>query len=113
VNVTFERETRATVLQIANNPGIPIFIIASLMLVGGLVVVFYFPQRRIRGLVWPTPEGVAVHLAPLARRDWSGKQEFLKVVADAEQALGIPARIKRPSGDEVREESAPRPNPAT
>jgi cytochrome c biogenesis protein len=113
VQVTFERETRASVMQIANNPGIPIFIIASLMMVGGLVVVFYFPQRRIRGLIWRTPDGFAAHLAPLARRDWSGKQEFLHVVADAEKALGITARVKRPTGDEVREESAPRPKPAT
>jgi cytochrome c biogenesis protein len=111
VDVTFERESRATVLQIANNPGIPIFIIASLMMVGGLVVVFYFPQRRIRGLVWNGPEGVQAHLAPLARRDWSGKREFVQAMRDAEERLSVRAVIKQPAGTEGSPDDALQPVP--
>jgi cytochrome c biogenesis protein ResB len=112
VNVTFDRETRATVLQVANNPGIPIFIIASILLVGGLAVVFYFPQRRIRGMLSPTENGLVAHFAPLARRDWSGKREFLRFVADAEVLLGTKATVKKPAGTEDWQDAAPHPVPA-
>jgi cytochrome c biogenesis protein len=112
VNVTFDRETRATVLQVANNPGIPIFIIASILLVGGLAVVFYFPQRRIRGMLSPSENGLVAHFAPLARRDWSGKREFLRFVTDAESLLGTKATVKKPAGTEDWQDAAPHPVPA-
>jgi cytochrome c biogenesis protein ResB len=100
------------VLQVANNPGIPIFIIASILLVGGLAVVFYFPQRRIRGLLSPTSNGLVAHFAPLARRDWSGKREFLRFVSDAETKLGSKAIVKQPVGTEDWSDVAQRPVPS-
>ena len=96
--ITFDRETRATVLQVANNPGIPIFVIAALMMVGGLVVVFYFPQRRIRGMIHAAPGGTAAMFAPLARRDWSGKREFAHFVTNASDLLGSEPVLKAPGG---------------
>ena len=48
--VEFVRENRYTLLQVASNPGVPIFWTAAFLLVGGLVVTFYFPHRRIRAI---------------------------------------------------------------
>src|SRR4051794_32326318 len=39
--VEFVRENRYTLLQVARNPGVPIFWIAAFLLVGGLAVTFY------------------------------------------------------------------------
>ncbi len=77
LTVTFVRESQWSSLQISNNPGIPVFWLSALMLIGGLAVVFYFPHRRIRGIVAPTADGgAAATLAPIARRDWSARRTF-------------------------------------
>jgi cytochrome c biogenesis protein len=82
VQVEFVRDTRFTLLQVARNPGIPIFVVASILLVGGLAVTFYFPHRRLRGIVKPGIDGSAstAFVAPLARRDWSGQREFYRII---------------------------------
>ncbi|MBA2277361.1 MAG: cytochrome c biogenesis protein ResB, partial [Chloroflexia bacterium] len=67
LTVQFVRERRFTVLQVAYNPGLPIFYLASFLLVGGLAITFYFPLRRIRGIVAPAASGATLELAPLAR----------------------------------------------
>ncbi|HRA48172.1 MAG TPA: cytochrome c biogenesis protein ResB [Thermomicrobiales bacterium] len=75
--ITFVRESQWSGLQVANNPGIPVFWLSAFMLIGGLAVVFYFPHRRIRGIVAPTADGGATALlAPIARRDWSARKTF-------------------------------------
>lgn len=76
LSLTFVRERRFSVFQVARNPGIPIFIAASVLLVGGLSVTFYFPHRRVRGIISETPNGSMAHLAPVARRDWSAMRVF-------------------------------------
>ena len=58
------------------------------VLVGGLAVTFYFPHRRLRGIVSATPAGSAALLAPIARRDWSAKRVFTQVIATVGQRLG-------------------------
>lgn len=95
--VTFERELRYTNLQVAYNPGVPIFLIASVLLVGGLAVSFYFPLRRIRGIITQTPSGAVLTMAPLARRDWSGKREFFSIVELARQQLDVTPAIRKPA----------------
>ncbi len=87
LEVTFVREGRFTLLQVGRNPGIPIFIVASVLLVGGLATTFYFPHRRLRGIVTPGEGGSHAHLAPLARRDWSGKRDFQRLVEEIGQRL--------------------------
>lgn len=99
LTVDFQREIQWSLLQVAYNPGIPIFAIASFLLVGGLVVTFYFPLRRIRAIVSPGPQGVTLISAPLAKRDWSGKREFFKTVEALESALNVKPAIKRPDGE--------------
>ncbi|MCA9860995.1 MAG: cytochrome c biogenesis protein ResB, partial [Thermomicrobiales bacterium] len=87
--VEFQRETRFTLLQVASNPGIPIFWAASFLLVGGLFATFYFPHRRIRAILDRSGEpGVTqIALAPLAKRDWSGQKDFRGVVEDLQRRL--------------------------
>lgn len=97
LTIEFEREVQWTLLQVAYNPGIPIFIIASVLLVGGLVVTFYFPLRRIRAIVTPTPAGATIVAAPLAKRDWSGKREFFRTIEAVGQALRTEPLLKRPA----------------
>ncbi len=93
----FVREKRFSLLQIAHNPGIPIFYAASFLLVGGLAVTFYFPHRRLRGIVSPAPGGGSVAaLAPMAKRDWSARRAFEGVVARLEATLGGEATVERP-----------------
>jgi cytochrome c biogenesis protein len=89
LTLTFERERRFSVLQVARNPGIPIFIVAAFLLVGGLAITFYFPHRRIRGIVSATPDGSVAHLAPIARRDWSAKRVFEQLAAIIGAKTGV------------------------
>jgi cytochrome c biogenesis protein ResB len=90
-NLTFVREKRFTVLQVARNPGIPIFLASVAALLGGLAMSFYFPHRRVRGIIAAIPDGTRVTLAPLARRDWSGQRSFDQLIEHMERALGTPA----------------------
>ena len=87
-----------SLMQVAYNPGVPIFLIAAVLLVGGLVITFYFPHRRLRAIVSPTPNGAMISMAPLAKRDWSGKQDFLKTLGKVREKLGPPQDLKLPKG---------------
>src|SRR5215216_3615413 len=89
LSLTFVRERRFSVLQVASNPGIPLFIAASVLLVGGLAITFYFPHRRVRGIVSPRQDGSVARLAPIARRDWSAKRVFQRLVDDVGRRIGI------------------------
>ncbi|HET8524829.1 MAG TPA: cytochrome c biogenesis protein ResB [Thermomicrobiales bacterium] len=90
INVTFVRERRFTLLQVGNNPGIPIFFVAAFLMVGGLAVTFYFPHRRIRGIIALSPAtgGATATLAPLAKRDWSGRRDFDRLLERLRDQLG-------------------------
>jgi len=112
LTVTFTRETRHTLLQVAYNPGIPIFFIASVMMVAGLATTFYLPRRRLRGIISPSPAGAVLSLAPLARRDWSGKQDFFKLVDSLSNALGVSPHVKRSDDTGIRAVIADHPTPA-
>lgn len=105
LNIEFIRERQFSGLQIASNPGIPIFWAAAILMVAGLAVVFYFPHRRIRGIVRAEHLGAgsSVLLAPLAKRDWSGKRDFHRLAEDLRGALGAVPEIRtRETGDDER-----------
>jgi len=110
LTIEFQREVRWANLQVASNPGIPIFIIAAVLLVGGLVVTFYFPLRRMRAIVSPAPAGAVLTAVPLAKRDWSGKRDFFHVAESVGTALGVTPSIKRPAESTEWERS---PHPAS
>ncbi|MFL5760562.1 MAG: cytochrome c biogenesis protein ResB [Thermomicrobiales bacterium] len=96
LKVQFIRERRFTLLQVSHNPGIPIFFAAALLLVGGLAITFYFPHRRVRGIFAPSPNpgtGAVLELVPLAKRDWSGRRDFYRLIEDLEERLGVKATL--------------------
>jgi cytochrome c biogenesis protein ResB len=77
LNITFLRESQWSLMQVANNPGIPIFWAAALLMIGGLAIVFYFPHRRIRAIISSRASGGSeAAMAPMAKRDWSARRSF-------------------------------------
>lgn len=88
LNIEFERERRYTLLQVAYNPGIPILFAASVLLVLGLAITFYFPHRRVQGLITTAQGQSEILLAPLSRRDWGGKRDFARTLDVIEKRLG-------------------------
>lgn len=89
LELQFVRERRFSALQIGYNPGIPILFGAAALLVLGLIITFGFPHRRVRLLLRRSPEGSPLLLlAPMARRDWSGKRDFVRTLAAMEAAFG-------------------------
>lgn len=112
MNIEFVREKRFAVLQVADNPGMPIFYTAAFLLVAGLAVTFYFPHRRIRGIVAATANGAEVQLVPLAKRDWSGKRDFYRAVAALQARLEITPYVRQPEGANDWQQFAIAPAPA-
>jgi cytochrome c biogenesis protein len=94
--VEFIRENRYTLLQVARNPGVPIFWIAAFLLVGGLAITFYLPHRRIRAIFDQSGQQGATQLsmAPLAKRDWSGQKDFRNSVAELSRRFGAELSIR-------------------
>ncbi len=106
LNVEFLRERQFSLLQVGRNPGMPIFWAASFLLVAGLGVVFYFPHRRIRGIIAPALEsahGVTASFAPLAKRDWSGQREFEGAIEEISKTLGVEPVVNRRVSDSDEE----------
>ncbi|HET9659591.1 MAG TPA: cytochrome c biogenesis protein ResB [Thermomicrobiales bacterium] len=101
--VEFVRENRYTLLQVARNPGVPIFWIAAFLLVGGLFVTFYLPHRRIRAIFDQNgPQGATqLAMAPLAKRDWSGQKDFRNSVAELSKRFGAELAIREPAETNV------------
>ena len=95
LSLTFERERRFSVFQVARNPGIPIFFVAAILLIGGSMVTFYFPHRRLRGIIAATPHGSSARLAPIARRDWSATRVFDELVGRIAGETGLSPEVTR------------------
>ena len=113
LSLTFVRERRFSVLQVARNPGIPLFIAASVLLVGGLAITFYFPHRRVRGIVSSTQVGSVARLAPIARRDWSAKRVFEQLAHDVGRQIEIDPElhVNEPAGSATGSGQLSRPAP--
>ena len=109
LNITFVRERQFSLFQVARNPGIPIFWAAAFMLVGGLVVVFYFPHRRVRGIISSRSDDgqSTAFFAPLARRDWSGKRAFELLVQGFEEKLNVTALVR--TREDIDDDARPEP----
>lgn len=88
LNLQFVRERRFSAMQVAYNPGVPILLAASVIGIAGLVVTFGLPHRRIRAIVTSSGDGSQVFVAPMARRDWSGKRDFVRVLAVIDREVG-------------------------
>ena len=111
--LTFERESQWSGMQVSHNPGIPVFWLSALLLIGGLAVVFYFPHRRIRGIIWTAPDGTAsALLAPMARRDWSARRTF-EQFSERLQAKSGEAWQMKITADGIQSDDTGAPDPAT
>jgi cytochrome c biogenesis protein len=112
LSLTFVRERRFSVLQVASNPGTPLFIAASVLLVGGLAVTFYFPHRRVRGIVSTKTDGSLARLAPIARRDWSAKRVFEQLVIEIGGQIGASPElhVNEPAGSATGSGQSVRPS---
>jgi cytochrome c biogenesis protein len=89
LNITFVRESQWSLMQVANNPGIPIFWAAALLMIGGLAIVFYFPHRRIRAIISSrTSGGSEAAMAPMAKRDWSARRSFEQLATSINSRSG-------------------------
>jgi cytochrome c biogenesis protein len=113
LSLTFVRERRFSVLQVARNPGIPLFIAASVLLVGGLAITFYFPHRRVRGIVSTKQNGSVAQLAPIARRDWSAKRVFEQLANEVGSRIEIDPKlnVNEPAGSATGSGQLSRPAP--
>lgn len=111
--ITWTGTNRFSAMQVAYNPGVPIFIIAVVLLLGGLLITFYLPHRRVRALVSTAGDTATVQMAPLAKRDWSGKRDFLRLIQDARHTLGEPTEVKLPKGGAEWDAFKPAPTTGT
>jgi cytochrome c biogenesis protein len=90
LNFTFQREQRFTGLKVVKDPGANIIWVASGLMVLGLVMLFYFPHRRLWALCKSRPDGTSeVHLGMTAQRDLSLAEEFDKLRKKVSHHLGI------------------------
>jgi cytochrome c biogenesis protein len=88
---TFERETQFTGLSVAKDPGVMIVWLGCLLLMGGFVVVFMLPHRRIWArIVSETGGRTTVALASAGRKDVTQGTEFADIVVDVRAALAAP-----------------------
>jgi cytochrome c biogenesis protein len=99
LNFTFERERRFTGLKVVKDPGVNIIWAAAGLMILGLVMLFYFPYRRLWALCQSRPDGTTeVRLGTTAQRDLSQEQEFGRLRDRVRRALGAP----REGGDSGR-----------
>jgi cytochrome c biogenesis protein len=92
LQVTFDRETQYTRLNVARDPGVTLVWIGSILLFGGFVIRFMFPHKRVWGRISSRPNGGAVlALATLSQKDVASGTEFDNIVNDIRTALRTPA----------------------
>jgi cytochrome c biogenesis protein len=88
LDFTFTRESRFTGLKVVKDPGTNIIWLASALMVLGLVMLFYFPHRRLWALIKRRPDGSAeVRVGMTAQRDMSLESEFNRLRQRVESAL--------------------------
>ncbi len=98
----FLREGRFTGLKVVKDPGVNIVWIASALMVIGLVMVFWFPHRRMWALVSPRADGGAeVRLAAASQRDLGLEKDFEQVTAKVRRALSRRQHEEKEGGPHV------------
>ncbi len=86
---TFEREQQFTGLIVSRDPGVTFVWLGAIFLVGGLFLVFMFPNRRIWAVVRRRTDGSSeVHVGATTRHDATFGPDFEKVVNELRLALG-------------------------
>ncbi len=91
----FLRESQFTGLKVVKDPGVTVVWIASGLMVAGLVLVFWFPHRRMWALISPREDGGAdVRLAAAAQRDLGLEKAFDQVTTNVRREI---SRVQRAS----------------
>jgi len=88
LDYTFERERQYTGLIVASDPGTIFVWLGCLLLVGGMFLVFFFPNRRIWARVARGTTDTTIQVGAIARHDASFEADFKKLISDAQHALG-------------------------
>jgi len=98
----FLREGRFTGLKLVKDPGVNIVWIASGLMVAGLIMVFWFPHRRLWALVSPREDGgTEVRLAAASQRDLGLEKDFEQVTAKVRRALSRRQHENKEGGPHV------------
>ncbi len=88
VEYTFRRPLQFTGLIVSRDRGASVVWIGSFLLVLGIVMVFFFPHRRIWLQVTPAPGGGSdISAAATMRRDPAFEPRFARLAADLERSL--------------------------
>ena len=88
LDYTFERERQYTGLIVASDPGTIFVWLGAALLVGGMFLVFFFPNRRIWARVARGTADTTIRVGAIARHDASFAADFKKLVDDTQRALG-------------------------
>jgi cytochrome c biogenesis protein len=88
LDYTFERERQYTGLIVASDPGTMVVWLGALLLIGGMFLVFFFPDRRIWARVARGTTDTTIQLGAIARHDASFAADFEKIICDTRHALG-------------------------
>ena len=88
---TFDREQQFTGLIVASDPGVQIVWGGAILLVGGLFLVFFFPNRRIWACLRRTAQGTELRLGAGSRHDATFGTDFQQLVEDMQLALSGPS----------------------
>ena len=91
LDFTFLRERQFTGLIVARDPGAPFVWGGAFLLVVGVALVFFFPNRRIWARIVPGRDGSRLSLGAVARHDVSFESSFTTLVTDVELALSAPS----------------------
>ena len=97
LSYTFERTQPFTGLIVAHDPGVNFVWVGSILLVIGLLLVFFFPHRRIWVRVRKTSVGSEILCASTMKRDLAFKPMFNQMITDI-QLAGTPSSTTQEIG---------------
>ncbi|MEO5964458.1 MAG: cytochrome c biogenesis protein ResB [Candidatus Limnocylindrales bacterium] len=92
LDITFERESQFTGLNIGRDPGVMLVWLGAFLLFGGFVIRFTLPHKRIWARIAARPNGAVVGVASLGSKEAALGTEFESLVNDIRTALAAPAR---------------------
>ncbi len=84
---TFERERQYTGLIASRDPGAPLVWLGTILLVGGVALVFFFPSRRLWARIRPASGGSAIQVAAITRHDVTFEAAFGSLIDDVRRGL--------------------------
>lgn len=87
LDFTFLRERQFTGLIASRDPGAPLVWLGTLLLVGGVALVFFFPARRLWARVRPISGGARIQVAAITRHDVTFEAAFGSLIEDVRAGL--------------------------